>query len=107
MKLLELSFLALHTIQALQERAGKGKGLGEGKGGEEEQRKKKDDDGSGEVGRRGVGKNLRAERVQIGKGGGTLTPAPFKLEEAFVALLFFFSFYASHIISVKAQVIRM
>lgn len=56
MKLLELSFLALHAIQVLQECAGKGMGLGERKGGEEEQGKKKDDGGSDEVGRRGVGR---------------------------------------------------
>lgn len=107
MKLLELSLLALHAIQVLQGCAGKGLGLGEGKGGEEEQGKKKDGNGRGEVGRRGVGKNFRAERVQIGKGGGTRTPAQFKVEEAFVAWLGFFSFCASHIISVKSRVIRM
>lgn len=34
-------------------------------------------------------KNLRAEGVQVGKGGGTLIPTRFKLE-TFVALLFYF-----------------
>lgn len=35
-------------------------------------------------------KNLRAEGVQIGKGGGALIPTQFKLEETCVALLFYF-----------------
>ena len=44
--------------------------------------------------------------VEVGKVRGTLIPTQFKPEETFLALLFFFSFYATHL-SVKSQVMSV
>lgn len=89
----------MHKIQVLQQSAREGGKIGKGKG--RRKRRRRRDGGSGVVGRK-TGKDFESRRRSETKAGGTLIPTQFKVEEIFVALLFFF-FLPSHDSHIMSQ----